>query len=357
MIKESGGANLEAGTTLSTYDMEKEIKRWKEFSAILNQPKPSTFTTPRQMVWKKNKATLWHYPAVEKKYDVPIFLIYSLAGRSYIMDLAPDTSVIGGLVNSGYDVYLLDWGIPGYEDKNVNLEDYIEDYIKRGVQRTLRHSGAKEISVIGYCLGGVLASIYASIAEEPIKNLIVAAVPIDWGMNVFPDKWVGGLKDGTINVDRLIDVYGLIPGSFIDAGFRSVISPIAISPYTNLLYRAYDKRFVAKWRLIDKWTKDQVPFAGEALRQLINQLIKENKLVKGEFSVRGKKVDLGNIKSNLLVITSNNDNLVIEEQSRPLMELVSSEDKTYQVIEAGHVNLALTGMFSGVAHKWLCHRS
>jgi polyhydroxyalkanoate synthase subunit PhaC len=343
--------------TIPSFDCKKEMDRWNEFINIINQPEPSLNHTPRHVIWKKNKASLWHYPASHKKYEIPVFFIYSLINRSEILDFAPGSSVIEGLVNSGYDVYLLDWGIAGYEDKDINLEDYIVDYIKNAVRRTLRHAGAKEVSVVGYCLGGTLAAMYAAIAEEPIKNLAVATVPIDFSVASIPDKWADGLKDGAFNIDRFIDVYGIIPPHVIEGMFRSVTAPVYISPYVKLLSRANDKRFVEKWRRMNKWTKGHVPFTGEAFRQLTNDLFRDNKLMKGEFTIRGKKADLKYIKANLLVVSSKNDNLIPEGQSRPIMDLVSSEDKTYQLVEAGHVSLALSGKFAGILDSWLSGRS
>ncbi|MFE4239806.1 alpha/beta fold hydrolase [Peribacillus butanolivorans] len=343
--------------TIPSFDFEKEMTRWNEFSNAISGPELSEGHTPRHAIWKKNKATLWHYPTVEKKYDVPVFIVYSLINRPTILDFAPGTSVIGGLVNSGYDVYLLDWGIAGYEDKDITLGDYVVDYIKKGVGRALRHAGADEVSVVGYCLGGTLTAMYAAISDEPIKNLVCAAVPIDYSVPAMPEKWAEGLKEGAFNIDRFIDVYGLIPPVYIEAMFRSITSPIYYSPYVTLLTRANDKRFVEKWRRMNQWTKGHVPLTGEAFRQISNDLMKENKLVRGEFTIRGNKVDLGKIKSNLLVVISKNDNLIPQEQSLPLMDLVSSEDKTHQLVEAGHASLALTGKLSGILDSWLCDRS
>jgi class III poly(R)-hydroxyalkanoic acid synthase PhaC subunit len=254
-------------------------------------------------------------------------------------------------------VYLLDWGTPGYEDKNIGLDTYIEKYLRTAVKRAIRHSGAEEITIVGYCLGGTIASIYASIAEEPIKNLIVATVPIDFTEYVGPKKWAEGFRNGDINVDRLIDVYGNLPSAYVEAMFRAVSAPIYFSHYTTLLYRTHDAKYVDKWRRMNKWTTDQVPFAGEAFRQLANDLFKENKLIKGELMIGNKHADLKNINSNLFVISSANDNLVLEPQSLPLMDLVSSEDKTYKLVEAGHVSLALTGLFAVVVDEWASTRS
>ncbi|WP_052427590.1 alpha/beta fold hydrolase [Neobacillus niacini] len=339
-------------------DIEKEINRWNRVLNITNQPKLSINQTPKQEVWKKNKASLWLYPAVEKKYDVPIFLINSLVNRAYCFDFTPGASVIEILVNAGYDVYLLDWGFPGYEDKDINLEDYIDDYIRKGVQRSLRHSGAASISLVGYCLGGVLAAVYTAIAEEPIRNLALVVPPIDWDVNTFiPDKWLEGIKNGTLNLDRFIDGYGIIPKFYQEQMFKALNTPISYTPYINLLNHADDKRFVEKWCTMNNYLTDTVPFTRAAYKQLVNDFIKDNKLVKGEFAVHGKKVDFRNIKENLLVLSSKYDTLVHQDQSSPIMDLVSSEDKTLEEVKAGHLNIALSGKLGVELDKWLCHRS
>jgi poly(3-hydroxyalkanoate) synthetase len=86
-------------------------------------------------------------------------------------------------------------------------------------------------------------------------------------------------------------------------------------------------------------------------------VVSVNKLLKGELVIGGKRVDLSNINCPLFVVSTSRDTLVLEPQSLPIMDLVSSMDKTYQVVEAGHVSLALTGTFAIIADKWLSARS
>jgi len=338
-------------------DYDKEMQRWANMFKVLSEPEPQIGHTPRNEIWRKNKSVLWHYPAKQKKYEIPLFFVYSLFNKPYILDIAPKTSVIEGLTNMGYEVYLLDWGSPGYEDKKMGIDTYIEKYLRTAVKRAIRHSGAEEITLIGYCLGGTIASIYASIAEEPIKNLIVATVPIDFQPFMGPDKWAEGLREGDIDFERFIDTYGIIPPKLVEGMFRAIGAPIYFTNYTNLLHRAHDSKYVDKWRRMNKWTLDQVPFAGEAYRQLASDLFKENKLIKGEIMVGNKQVDLRNIKANLFVVSGSRDNLILEEQSKPLMDLASSKDKSYITVEAGHVSLALTGLFAKIVHQWASSRS
>ena len=342
---------------IPTLDFDKEMQRWANVINVLSEPEPEVGQTPRNEIWRKNKSVLWHYPAKQKKYEIPLFFVYSLFNKPYILDIAPKASVIEGLTNMGYEVYLLDWGSPGYEDKKIGIDTYIEKYLRTAVKRVIRHSGAEEITLIGYCLGGTIASIYASIAEEPIKNLIVATVPIDFQPFMGPDKWAEGFRAGDIKFERFIDTYGIIPPKLVEGMFRAIGAPIYFTNYTNLLHRAHDSKYVDKWRRMNKWTLDQVPFAGEAYRQLARDLFKENKLVKGEMMVGNKVVDLKNIKANLFVVSGSRDNLILEEQSKPIMDLASSKDKTYITVEAGHVSLALTGLFAKIVHQWASSRS
>lgn len=348
--------NASTAKSIPLLNPEQEMLRWKQIYQIINGPKPEIEHTPRELVWKKNKSTLWFHPAKEKKYDIPLFFVYSLLNKPYILDVGNGSSVIGGLTERGYDVYLLDWGSPGYEDKHISLDNYIVDYLENALKRALRHSNADEISLVGYCLGGTISAILASITTLPIKNLLLATVPIDFSIGIVPSKWLEGLQSGQLSFDRLADVYGVIPSEIMYLMFRG-LSPIYISPYVNLITRAHDANYVEKWRRMDKWTKDTASFAGDAFKQLFNDLYKDNKLLKGELVIGGRHVDLKNIRSSLFVLSTSRDNLVLEPQSLPVMNMVSSEDKTYQVVDAGHVSLALTGMFAVYADQWLSQRS
>ncbi|WP_312472858.1 alpha/beta fold hydrolase [Neobacillus sp.] len=336
--------------------IKREAKRWNQLYKIMTEPKPDIVPTPRECVWKKNKTTLWFHPAKEKKYETPIFLVYSLLNKVYILDIGEGSSVVGGLTERGYDVYLLEWGSPGLEDSELTLDNYIIDYLENAVKRALRHSGAKDITMVGYCLGGTAAAILTSITNLPIKNLVLAACPVDFSVGIVPDKWLEGLQNGQLSFDRFADAHETIPSEFLYLMFR-MLSPVYGSPKINLITRAHDEKYVEKWRRMDKWTKDTASFAGAAFKQMFNDLYRDNKLLKGELMIGGRKVDLKNIKCPLFVFSCSRDNLILEQQSLPVMELVSSEDKTYKVYEGGHVSLALTGAFAGIMDPWLAAHS
>ncbi len=59
----------------------------------------------------------------------------SLVSKSYILDLAPGQSFIEFLLKQGYDVYLIDWGVPRPEDRGLQLDDYVLDFIPDCIER------------------------------------------------------------------------------------------------------------------------------------------------------------------------------------------------------------------------------
>lgn len=347
---------VSAKNFLQPFNLEKETTRWNQVYKVMTEPKPDIIPTPRECVWKKNKAVLWYHPAKEKKYDIPVFMVYSLLNKTYILDVGEGSSVVGGLVERGYDVYLLDFGTPGLEDADITLDNYIVDYLETAIRRAIRHSSAKEISLMGYCYGGAMAAIVASITDLPIKNLVLAAVPIDFSISTVPQKWLEGIQRGELNFDRFANAYETLPSEFLYLMFK-LITPLEGTKFVNLYTRAHDEKYVEKWRRMDKWTKDSQSFAGAAFKQLFNDLYKENKLLKGELVIGNRKVDLKNIKCPLFVFSCSRDTLVAEKQSLPIMDLVSSEDRTYEVYEGGHVSLVVTGAFAEIMDPWLAKRS
>ncbi|MGE8205237.1 alpha/beta fold hydrolase [Heyndrickxia sp. NPDC080065] len=334
----------------------KELKRWAGFFKTTIHPVTETGLLPKE-IWKKNKTTLWYYEPTIKKYQTPLFLVYSLVNQPFILDLCKGNSFIQTLIDSGYEVYLLDFGIPGYEDKDLTFNDYITKYLSKGVQRALSHSGAEEISIMGFCLGGTLAAMYTSIAKEPIKNLILASTPIDFQYVPNYSNWKKPLTEKQTNFDEILDSVGLISPLFIYYGIRLITSPVYYSPYLSLLNHAYDAQYQIKWSRMNEWTKGHIPMPGTVLKQLFNDLIKENKLKNGGMIIEGEEVSLKNIKANLLVIGSQNDKLVPKEQIMPIMDLVSSEDKTFQLLHKGHVSLPENGQIPSYLSNWLSLRS
>lgn len=334
-----------------------EKARWDSLFRAFTENTTVTPSTRRQAIWKRNKATLWYYSPPVKKYDTPLYIIYSLVNKPTILDLLPNTSLMRALTNAGYEVYLIDFGVPGYEDSEMTLDDYVFKYIQPGVKVALEHSKSSDISIMGFCLGGTLAAMYGTIASEPINNLILFVTPIDFSHIPKFDNLHKATKDGTIDISPLIDAMGIIPANIMSYGVRLITSPIYISPYLSLLERGHNHAYEKKWSLFNQWTKDHIPFPGAAFKQLLTDLLVKNKLVKGKLKIGEHSARLNKINANLLVVASTNDELVPLEQSLPILDLIGSTDKEFIQLPNGHTGLVSgSGLPDNLFH-WLASRS
>ncbi|MEN6461138.1 MAG: alpha/beta fold hydrolase [Syntrophomonas sp.] len=341
------GSPDEIGERLQeSYDrMLKNTKDWAEILAY--DPFPQTGMTPKDTVWKKNKAKLHRYTSRNGlKHRIPVLFLYALINKAYILDLTPGMSMIEYLVDDGYDVYLLEWGNFEWEDRNLSMADFVFDYIAHAVHKVCQFSGTDELSIIGYCMGGTMASMYASLFPFPkIKNLALLAAPLDFNNAGVTSYW---LNQDNFDTDKVVNTFELIPKTFLDFGVK-MLNPVNnyVGTYTRLWKMIDEGLSVESWRLLNKWVNDNINFPGEAYRQWIKELYQENKLINKQFMLRGHQVDLSNIHSPLLVFYGKNDHIVLPHQSLAARDAIASSDINCMEFPIGHGGL----VFGNIAKK------
>ncbi len=299
--------------------------------------------TPKELIWQLNKTRLYYYlptrPASER-HGIPLVLVYALINKPFIFDLVPGRSFIEFMVDQGFEVYLLDWGSPGYEDKNTLFDDYVTEYLTRAIRRVLRHASTGEITILGYCIGATLAVTYASLyPDAPLRNLILLTAPLD-----FAGKSAGSmalwLDRDNLDVDKLVNTYGNIPGELIKI-WAKMLKPMEnfVGSYVTMWKLLGDDAAVYGWQAINRWVEDVIPFAGEAFRQLVKDYVWGNRLIKGEHRIKGHPVDPANIRAAFLNVVAEFDHIVSQDQSISIMDRISSEDKELRLIPSTHVGL------------------
>ena len=95
------------------------------------------------------------------------------------MDISQERSVVKRLLSEGLDVYLLDWGYPGWEDSSLSLTDYV-NYVRDAIEDIKDKTGKNKVSILGYCWGGIIALIYSALNNQNVRNLILMAAPVDF---------------------------------------------------------------------------------------------------------------------------------------------------------------------------------
>jgi polyhydroxyalkanoate synthase len=299
---------------------------------------PGVGLTPKETIHSRGTLRLYHYLArSEEVYRVPLVLVMSLISKPYILDLGPGQSLIEFLLDSGFDVFMIDWGVPRPEDKHLRLEDYVLDFIPECLEIVAEESGVEEVSIAGYCMGGLLAVLYAALhTGGPLKNLACFTTPIDFdGMGLFR-RWTDASH---FDVDKIVDTIGNVPPELLYSSF-SLLRPVSqVANRIRLWDNMWNDEYVESYRRFDRWAADQIPFPGECFRQTTKELQQQNKLIKGEFELDGRRIDLQRVTVPLLHVVAEHDHIVPYEAARALVPAVGSEDKEELILKGGHVSL------------------
>ncbi len=220
----------------------------------------ATGQTPKEVIWTRNKASLYRYvPQGEIRFPVPLLLVYALIDRPFILDLIPGNSFAQYLVEQGFAVYLLDWGVPADEDHVLVFDDYVVDDLARAVSQVLRTSHGEAVTLFGACIGGLLSALYAALFPGPhLRNLILYATPIDCS-----PEYLGCLRwiaSPAVRPGWLVEVFGNVPPEFIGS------TPRLLKLCTDQLGTCLgwgnclsQEPSLATWIALNQWVSEGVP--------------------------------------------------------------------------------------------------
>jgi polyhydroxyalkanoate synthase len=318
-------------------------------------------TTARTVVLEQGTHTLVHYhrdtPATHAE---PVLLCYALVNRPYILDLQPDKSVVRQYLRRGFDVYLIDWGVPSHADRKLTIEDYVCGFLERALDHIRRKHDRNRVHLMGYCMGGTLAAVSAALDPEAVKTLTLLAAPIEFaGGESLLNLWT---ERTTFDVDALIDAYGNCPAWFLQSCF------LFMNPVRNFLDKAIafyeqmdDPEKLSATFALERWLNDNIPVAGETFREFVKKLYQRNELVRGQLRLGQRLVDLRRITCPLLLLTASNDHLVPPASTEGIRPHVGSRDVASMTMNAGHVGLVVGGKahdrFWPEVTRWVADRS
>lgn len=318
-------------------------------SFLLDPADPPIAMTPNQVVWKRGKAKLLRYGREDSiKYPSPYLIVPWLGiSRPYVLDLMPGNSMIEYLVDQGHDVYLLDWGEIAEEDNGLGFEEAVFKIFPGAIRRALEVSGASEITLNGLCLGGTLAACYLAVhPEAPVRNFVAIVAPIDFEKGGMFRSW---LDDRHFPADLIVQRYGGLPASLMGAGFKMLRPTLEAQAMAGLWANVQRPGYVEGYKAMSRWASDFIGMPGRFFSQLAKDMYGKNRLLRGEFSLNGKTVDLRRISQPLLVAAANQDYIVPSPAAKALMDAVSSADKEFIELPGGHISV-----FSGrQAHQTL----
>jgi len=316
--------------------------------------------TPKTLIYERGTLQLYHYrPLASELYRVPVLLVMATTNKAFVFDLLPGQSLVEFLLKRGFDVFVIDWNAPTPEERGLTLDDYTQDFIPTCVTKVQQATGERDVSIIGYCMGGVLSLIYASThADGPLKNLVCLTTPVDFSKMGITNVWN---DPRYFDVDQVANTLGVVPADFVRQMFEMQRPAQRLAGQLRLTEQIWNDEFVRSYRAFERWGDETLPLAGEYMRQTTKELSWGNKLYKGELVVGGREAKLQNVHVPVLSVVAEHDHLAPRESTKVLLELVSSTDKEEILLKGGHVSLiagpnAIKRMWPRL-ERWLAVRS
>lgn len=322
------------------------------FEWLIRDPKEVVGRTPYAVVHRRQKLEVRRYRRPHARsaprLDLPVLLVPPLMVKPFIFDLWPGRSLVRFLLDSGFDVFLVDFGEPDSADAGVTLDDYVLDWIPTACAQVRRVTGSRELSMVGYCMGGLFGLMYLGVTrDESVRNLVTLGSPLDVNkMGLF--AWAAKMGGG--QVEFLARRIGNVPGGLSSAVFRLLSPTRNVTRYADLFLNMWDREYVNGFDAVDQWIAQFIDYPQGAFLQFVHDFMERNQLVRGKMRFGGKLADLRRVRANLLAFAGRTDRIAPAPSVRAQVKAVGSRDVRYELVPGGHIGV-LAGS-TAPKHVW-----
>lgn len=290
-------------------------------------------------VWAEGGSRVLDYggPKGSSRGGRAVLFVPSLVNRAHVLDLFEGASMLRFLAR-GHRVLLLDWGWPGEAERGFTLTDYVAGRLERALAAA-REVGGGAVTLVGYCMGGLLGLAAAQRRPDLVRGLGLLAVP--WDFHAADAAAAQRLAGLVPMLEGLMAPTGRLPIDAIQVLF-AMMDPWGIAAKYSGFARldpagARARQFVA----VEDWLNDGVPLAGAVARECLGQWYGANAPMRGAWRVAGAVVEPRGIGVPAFVAVPARDRIVPPESAVPLAEMIPGA--VLHRPAAGHVGMVAGG--------------
>jgi polyhydroxyalkanoate synthase len=288
-------------------------------------------------IWESGPTRLLDYRATSSvgKSGRPVLVVPSLVNRSYIMDLAEDHSFLRFLSSRGLRPLLIDWGIPGPNELDRSLSDYIAGDMASALDIAVGIANDTPVPLIGYCMGGTLTAALAAISPGKISALVLLAAP--WDFHVGTDGPPVAITAGRAGLEQLISAEGCLSVDALQSMFFSIDPLQGWTKFQAFSKIAPDSAAAESFVALEDWLNDGVPLAAGVARDCLFGWYGDNSPARGTWEVSGQAIDPARIACPTLGIIPAQDRIVPPASAKALID--SIPNATALSPDAGHIGM------------------
>ena len=291
--------------------------------------------TPGNVIYRNQLIELIQYaPANDHVYAEPILITPAWIMKYYILDLSPKHSLVNYLVEKGHTVFMISWKNPTRKERELGMEDYLNLGIFSALDVITGLIPKQKIHLVGYCLGGTLASIAAAALarndDDRLATLTLLAAQTDFTepgeLGLFIDASQITFLENMMREKGYLDTHQMA-GAFQLLRSNDLIWSRMIHDYM-LGKRKPMKDLMA-------WNADATRLPYKMHSDYLRELFLHNSLAEGKYHVNGEPIALTDIRIPIFVVATERDH-VSPWHSVFKINLLTDVDVTFTLTSGGH---------------------
>lgn len=308
---EQSGENLVRGADILAEDIEAGhgALRIRQVDHTKFELGVNMAATPGKVVYRNDLIELIQYaPTTEEVYKRPLLIIPPWINKFYILDLNPEKSFIRWAVAQGLTVFVVSWVNPDTRHRDKDFAAYMKEGIFAAMDAVEAATGEKNITAIGYCVGGTLLSstlaYMAQKGDKRIESATLFTTQVDFrypgDLKVFVDE-----EQIAATEEKMKDT-GYLDGSKMATAFNMLRPNDLIWSYVVNNYirgkapMAFD---------LLAWNSDSTRMPAANHSYYLRNCYLNNNLTKGEMVLDGVKLNLGDVKIPIYNLASREDHI------------------------------------------------
>lgn len=238
--------------------------------------------TPHQVIYREGSLQLKLYNSWETPPRGQVVILPSLINRPYILDLGRGRSLIQYLVKSGFEVALFDWGTPTRHEQELGLKPLLQERLPRALKALeayscVTHREQQPRTLLGHCLGGNLALLFAEQAPTAFDKLALLTTPIDTENDALLTTWFQTPNWDPHLFAKSVD---FIPWSALQASFLMQRPTLTPRRWLQFFSRMSEKDFRESWLQMEIWSNDSVSFPTQIFQDLLIPMYRDNSMMR-----------------------------------------------------------------------------
>ena len=332
------GENLVRGLQMMLEDMERGDGQLLVRHTDMNAFKvgENMAVTEGSVIWENDILQLIQYaPKTKKVEETPLLFVPPWINKYYVLDLNEKKSMMKWLVEQGHTVFIISWVNPDARHGDQTWESYMSDGVSAAIDKVLEETGAKQLNLGSYCIGGTLVGTFmAHLGKEAKKR--IASTTFFTAQLEFTDA--GELQvfvdEETIKlVDAQMDK-GYLPAKSMASAFNSLRAGDLIWSYIVSNYMLGKEPF--PFDLL-YWNSDSTAMPARVHHFYLEQFYNDNAFTDGRLELFGKRVDIADISGPVYHVATVEDHIAPAPSVYRGAHLMKGADVRFILAGSGHI--------------------